>query len=42
VLALAGQRHKQAVRFLIEQARHVLDTLRHGTVDLVGLADEIA
>ncbi len=39
LLALGAQRRNQAVRPVVEQARHIVDALRHGVVDLIGLAD---
>ena len=41
-LALVGQGHEQRIRALVEHARHLVDALRHGGVDLIGLADDIA
>ena len=42
LLALVGQRHNQPVRLFVEYSGHVVDALRHGAVDLVGLADNVA
>ena len=39
---LLARSPREAVRFLVEQTRHVVDALRQRAVDLVGPADDIA
>ncbi len=41
-LALAGQRHDQPVRLVVEQAGHFAEPLGGRGVELIGLADDVA